>query len=87
VFSFLYRLPGNRCESTLEEGIVYDVALVIFAFDDPVTRANSMLSQIGNYRGSLSALTRLYQQRSSRSKGIHGSPPPVLDTDNIYLSS
>jgi hypothetical protein len=44
VLSFLDRLPGNGRKSTLEEGIIYDVVLVIFAFDDPVTRANLTLS-------------------------------------------
>ena len=86
MFSFLDRLPGNGRKSTLEEGIVYDVVLVVFSFDDPVTRANLTLSQIGDYRGSLRALTRLYQQRSSCTKCIHRFAPPVLNTDKIYLN-
>jgi hypothetical protein len=87
VFSFLDRLPGNGGKSALEEGIVYDVVLVIFAFDDPVTGANPTLSQIGSDRGRLSALTRRYQQWSSCTKSIHGLAPPVLNTDTIYLNS
>jgi hypothetical protein len=44
VFSLVDRLPGNGRKSTLEKGIIYNVVLVIFAFDDPVTRANPTLS-------------------------------------------
>jgi hypothetical protein len=44
ISSFLNGLPGNRCKSALEKGIVYDVLLVIFAFDNPVTGTNLTLS-------------------------------------------
>jgi hypothetical protein len=71
VFSFLKTLPANWCKSALEEGVVYDVLLVIFAFDDPVTGMNLTPSQIGNDQGRLCALGRFYQQRSLRAIGIH----------------
>jgi hypothetical protein len=71
--SLLYRFPGNRSKSAVEEGVVDDIVLAILAFDDPVTGANLTLPQIGNYRSSLCALGRFYQQRSSCPKSIHGS--------------
>jgi hypothetical protein len=87
VFSFFDRLPGNGRKSALEKGIVYDVVLVIFAFDDPIAGANLAFSHVGSDRGSLCALTRLYQQWSSCTKSIHGLAPPVVHTDKIYLNS
>ncbi len=59
---------------------------MILSFDDPVTRANLTRSQIGNYRGRLSALTRLYEQWSSCTKSIHGIAPLVPNADTIYFN-
>jgi hypothetical protein len=61
VFFFLKRLPGDRCKSALKKGVPYNILLVIFAFDDPITGMNLALSRIGNERGRLFTLGRLYQ--------------------------
>src|SRR5882757_10048331 len=37
-------LPWNRSKGALEEGVVDDVALVVFSFDDPVTGIGFALS-------------------------------------------
>jgi hypothetical protein len=44
VAAFVRRLPGNWGEGALEEGVVYDVSLVIFTFDDPVAGIGFALS-------------------------------------------
>ena len=44
VAAFVGRLPGDRGEGALEERVVYDVALVIFTFDDPVAGIGFALS-------------------------------------------
>jgi hypothetical protein len=87
VLSFLDWFPENRCKGPLEKGVVYDVVLVIFAFDNPVTGANLMLPQIGDNLGSLGALGRFYQQWPSCTKSIHGLAPSGLNTDETHLNS
>jgi len=44
--AFTGRLPGDRGKGALEESVVDDVALVIFAFDDPVAGISFALSGV-----------------------------------------
>jgi hypothetical protein len=44
VAAFARGLPGDRGKSALEEGVVDDVTLVIFSFDDPVAGIGFALS-------------------------------------------
>jgi hypothetical protein len=87
LLSLLGSLPGDRYKRTLEEGVVYDVLFVIFAFNDPVPGPNATLSEIGNDRGIVGALTRFHQQRPTCAKSIHGLAPSVLNTDKNHLNS
>ena len=87
LLSLLRRLPGDRYKRTLEEGVVYNVLLVIFAFNDPVPGANVTLSEIGNDRRIVSALARFHHQRSTCAKSIHGLAPSVLNTDKNHHNS
>src|SRR6267154_2615316 len=49
-------LPGDRGKGALEEGVVDDVALVIFSFDDPVAGIGFALSGVGEDEGGVEAL-------------------------------
>ena len=87
VFSFLNRFPGDRYKRSLEEGVVYDILFVIFAFNDPISGANLTSPEIGNYPGIMGALVRFYQQWSTCAKSIHGLAPSVHNTDKNHLNS
>jgi hypothetical protein len=56
--SFVDGFRGHGYKRALEEGVVDDILLVIFACNDPVPRANLVSSEIGNDPGIVSALTR-----------------------------
>src|ERR1700679_1256408 len=86
-FLLLDRLPRSRYKRTLKEGVVYDILLVIFTFDDPVPGVNRTLPKIGNDRVIMGALTRFHQQGSTCAKSIHGSAPSVLSTDKTHFNS
>jgi hypothetical protein len=58
--SFVRLLPWDGSEGALEEGVVDDVALVVFAFDDPVARVGLTLAAIGEDGGGVSALCGVY---------------------------
>lgn len=65
---FVHGLPWDRSEGALEEGIVYYIALVVFAFDDPVAGQDFALTNIGEDDGWLSALFCFYEKRSAGPK-------------------
>jgi hypothetical protein len=75
VSSFVRGLPGDGGEGALEEGVVDDVALVVFAFDDPVAGVDFALAGVGEDGRRLSALRGVYEDRSAGAKGVHVSSP------------
>jgi hypothetical protein len=71
VAAFLGGLPGNGGKGALEKSVVDDIALVIFAFDDPVAGVGFALSGVGEDRGGVEALRGVDEKRSARAKGVH----------------
>jgi hypothetical protein len=61
--------PGDRSEGALEEGVVDDVALVVFTFDDPVAGIGLALSGVGEDGSRLGALRGVNEKRSASAKG------------------
>jgi hypothetical protein len=59
----------------LEEGVVNNVALVVFAFDDPVAGMGVTMAGVGEDGSGLSALGGVYEKRSASAKGVHFSSP------------
>ena len=60
VTPFFGGLPGDGGKGALEEGVIHDVALVIFAFDDPVAGIGFALSGICEDDGGVLALCCVY---------------------------
>src|ERR1700722_5403459 len=56
VATFARWFPRDGSKGALEEGVVDDVAFVILAFDDPVTRVSFALSGVGEDEGGVEAL-------------------------------
>jgi hypothetical protein len=56
VATLVRRLPGDGSEGALEEGVVDDVAFVIFAFDDPIAGVGFALTRVGEDEGGVEAL-------------------------------
>jgi len=71
VAPFVGRLPGDRGEGALEEGVVYDVALVIFTFDDPVAGIGFALSGVGEDGGGVEALRCVDEKGPAGTKRVH----------------
>ena len=69
--TFVGGLPGDRGEGALEEGVVDDVALVIFSFDDPVAGIGFALSGVGKDDGGVEALGGVDEKRSAGAKSVH----------------
>jgi len=70
VASFVHGLPGDGGEGALEKGVVDYIALVVFAFDDPVAGKDLALTSIGKDDGWLTALFCLYENWSASPKGF-----------------
>ncbi|HSY35998.1 MAG TPA: hypothetical protein VK814_09635 [Acidobacteriaceae bacterium] len=87
LFSFLDWFPRGGHEGALEEGVVYDILLVIFACNDPVPGANLVSSEISNDPGIVGALTRFDQQGSTCAESIHKFASSVRNTDENYFNS
>jgi hypothetical protein len=64
-------LPGDRGKGALEEGVVDDVALVIFSFDDPVAGVGFALPGVGEDEGGVEALCGVDEKWPAGAKGIH----------------
>ena len=60
VTPFFGGLPGDGGKGSLEEGVIHDVALVIFAFDDPVAGVSFALSGVCEDDGGVLALRCVY---------------------------
>ena len=86
VSSFVCGFPGDGRKGSLEEGVVDDVALVVFAFDDPVSGIGFAMAEVGKDGGGLSALGGIYEKRSAGPKGVHFSSPGGVVQPTIYIS-
>lgn len=62
--AFVGRLPGDGCKGALEEGVVHDIALVVFALDDPVARIGLALTAVSKDQGGVEALRCVALTRS-----------------------
>ena len=78
-------IPWYGREGALEEGVVDDVALVVFAFDDPVARVGFTLAAIGEDGGGLGALCGVYEKRSASTKGVQFSSPGGVVLPTRYM--
>jgi hypothetical protein len=70
VAPFVRGFPGDRREGALEERVIHYVALVVFAFNDPVARKHFALTGVGEDEGCMPALCCFYQKRSAGPKGF-----------------
>jgi hypothetical protein len=70
-----WRIPWDGDEGALEEGIVDDVALVIFALDNPVAGKDFALTDVGEDEGGIFALACVYQKGSAGSERFQSSSP------------
>jgi hypothetical protein len=86
VSSFIRGLPGDGSEGALEEGIVDDVALVVFAFDDPVAGVGLAMAKVGKDGGGLGALCSVYKKGSAGPKGAHFNSPGGVAQPTICIS-
>jgi hypothetical protein len=87
VAPFVGWLPWNGNEGALEEGVVDDVALAIFALDDPVTGEDFALAGVGEDEGGICALFSVYQKRSAGPEGVQSSSPVGVVLPTRYMSS
>jgi hypothetical protein len=88
VAAFAGRLPGDGGKGALEEGVVDDVTLVVFAFDDPVAGIGFALAGVGEDEGGVEALGRIYEKRSAGTEGVHQALLSVCAlADLIYFST
>jgi hypothetical protein len=87
VAAFARGLPWNGCEGALEEGIVDDVALAVFAFDDPVAGIGFALAGVGKDEGRVEALGGVYQKRSAGAEGVHLTLLSVVASADFYISA
>ena len=69
--AFARGFPGDRGKGALEEGVVDDVALVIFSFDDPVAGIGFALSGVGEDEGGVEALRGVDEKGSAGAKRVH----------------
>jgi hypothetical protein len=87
VASFVGWIPRDGNESALEEGVIDDVALVIFALDDPVTGKDFALAGVGEDEGGICALLCVYQKGSAGAEGAQSSSPVGVVRPTRYISS
>jgi hypothetical protein len=78
--------PGDGGKGALKEGVVDDVAFVIFAFDDPVAGMGFAMAGISEDGRGLGALRGVYEKRSAGAKGVHFKSPGgvVKPTENMF---
>jgi hypothetical protein len=85
--TFVWGLPGDGGEGALEEGVVDDVTLVVFAFDDPVAGEGFTMAGVGEDGRGLSALRGVYEKRSAGPKGVHFSSPGGVAKPTVFMFS
>ena len=73
VTAFIGWFPWDRGEGALEEGVVDDVTLVVFAFDDPVAGVGFALAGVGVDQSGVETLCGVDEKGSAGSKGVHES--------------
>ena len=87
VASFIGWIPCDGNEGALEEGVIDDVALVIFAFDDPIAGKDFALTGVGEDKGWIFALLCVYQKRPAGTEGVQSSSPVGVVLPTRYMSS
>ena len=87
VATFVGWIPWDRSEGALEEGVIDDVALVIFALDDPVAGKDFALTGVGEDEGGICALFSVYQKGSAGPKAVQSSSPVGVVLSTRYISS
>ena len=87
--AFAGRLPGNGGKGALEKAVVYDVALAVFAFDDPVAGIGFALAGVGEDQGWVEALGCVDEKRSAGAERVHLTLLSALlcFADRIYFST
>ena len=86
VAAFAGGLPGDRGKGALEEGVVDDVALVIFSFDDPVAGIGFALSGVGENEGGAKALRGVDEKGPAGAKRVHETLLAALFRRQRYFS-
>ena len=86
VTAFAGWLPGDWGEGALEEGVVDDVALVIFSFDDPVAGIGFALSGVGEDEGGVEALRGVDEKGPAGAKRVHETLLAALFRRQRYFS-
>jgi hypothetical protein len=85
--TFVCGLPGDGGEGALEKGVVDDITLVVFAFNDPVAGKGFTMAGVGEEGRWLSALRGVYEKRSSGPKGVHFSSPGGVVEPTVLMFS
>lgn len=78
VTAFIGRVPSDRSKSALEEGVVDDVAFVVFAFDDPVAGIGFALPGVGKDGGGVETLCGVDEKGPAGAKRVHEALLPAL---------
>jgi hypothetical protein len=71
VTAFAGGLPGDWGKGALEEGVVNDVSLAIFTFDDPVAWVGFSLAGVSEDNGGVDALRGVDQKGPAGPKRVH----------------
>src|ERR1700733_5307340 len=79
--------PLEWSESTLEEGVIYDIALVVFSRYDPIASLYYALAKIGDYGHGSCAPCCLHQEGPACSVCCHNSSSRPIAADNLIGSS
>jgi hypothetical protein len=89
VAAFAGWLPGDWGKGALEEGVVDDVALAVFAFDDPVSGIGFALAGVGEDQGGVEALGCVDEKGSAGAERVHLTLLSALlcFADRIYFST
>ena len=85
--AFTRGFPGDWSEGALEEAVVDDVALVVFAFDDPIAGIGFTLAGISKNEGGVEALGGVYQKGSAGAEGVHQTLLSASFCRLIYFST
>jgi len=90
VAAFTGGFPRYGSEGTLEEGVVDDVTLAVFAFDDPVSGIGFALAGVGKDKGGVEALGGVHQERAAGAEAVHLiflTLLSVVASADIYISA
>ena len=87
VAPFVGWLPWDGNKGALEEGVIDDVTLVVFALDDPVAGKDFALTGVGEDKGGIFALLCVYQKGPAGTEGVQSSSPVGVVLPTRYISS